>query len=283
MRFGINSVLWLTRWTDNDLWLVDKCKRMGFDAIEIPLLYVNFDATRLGKALASAGIEGVGCLAINESQDITSSDPTVRRAGIAFLTECVNKVNEWGGSSLVGAMCAAWCKNVKRPANEDEWKWSAECLREVAQHAGDVGITLCVEPINRYENYLINTLEQGASLVRMIAEPNVKILADIFHMNIEEKSFYNALIQHKGLIGHLHFSENDRGIVGTGHVDWDGVFKALSEIEFAGIGSIESFVVEVPELAAATSIWRPMAPSGDALASEGLAFLKRVASLYRLC
>jgi D-psicose/D-tagatose/L-ribulose 3-epimerase len=283
MKFGVNALLWTLQWTDKHLSLVDKCQRMGFDFIEIPLFELSFDAAKVARALNAAGLEGVGCIAINQSQDITSTDPGVRAAGVDFLKRCVDKVHEWKGTTLGGAISTAWYKNVGRPANEDDWKWSSECLKEVAQYAGPAGVKLGVEPINRYETFFITTLEQAAQLVGMIDEPNVKILADLFHMNMEEKNLHDALVQHKGLIGHLHFAENDRGLLGSGHTDWAGVFQGLAEIGFTETGAIETFVLDVPELAAATNIWRRLIPSADVMASAGLAFLKREAARYGLC
>jgi len=282
MKFGVSSLLWLGQWTDDACGLVERCKRFGFEVIEIPLFNLDFDAAKLRQTLVATGMEGVGCIALGPAQDITSSDPAVRAAGTIFLKQCIDKVNGWGGASLGGVISSAIGKNVGRPANQDEWQWSAECLKEVAQYANQAGVLLGLEVINRYETYFINTLAQARRLIEMIAEPNVKILADTYHMNVEEKDFYTPLVESDGLVGYIHFAENDRGLIGTGHVDWPGIFKGLAEINFTGTGSIESFVLEVPGLAGATNTWRRLAASADTLASEGLAFLKQTAAKYGL-
>lgn len=282
MKFGVSSLLWLGQWTDDAGGLVERCKRFGFEVIEIPLFSLDFDAGKLRKTLAVTGMEGVGCIALGAAQDLTSSDPAVRAAGTLFLKQCIDKVHEWGGASLGGVIASAIGKNVGRPANDDEWKWSADCLKEVARYAGAAGVLLGLEVINRYETPFINTLAQARTLIEMIGEPNVKILADTYHMNVEEKDFYTPLVQSKNLVGYMHFAENDRGLIGSGHVDWPGIFKGLAEINFTGTGSIESFVLEVPAIAGATNTWRRLAASADTLASEGLVFLKQMAAKYGL-
>lgn len=282
MKIGVNALLWTLKWSDQCLSVIDKCKAIGFDVVEIPLFDLGFDARKVKERLDANRLDGIGCIAIGAGQDITSDDPSVRAEGVVFLKKCVDKVAEWGGKALGGVIASAIGKNVGRPTNRDEWKWSAECLKQVAQFAATARVNLALEVVNRYESYLINTLDQATELIRMVDEPNLKILADTYHMNMEEQSFYCALMRNKDLIGHIHFVENDRGFVGKGHVDWNGVFKALHEMNFQGTGSIESFVLDVPEAAAATNIWRRMVPSADALASEGFAFLNQRAGQYQL-
>jgi D-psicose/D-tagatose/L-ribulose 3-epimerase len=159
----------------------------------------------------------------------------------------------------------------------EEWNWAVEGLREVAQHAKKRQVTVCLEPLNRFETYFLNTLEDAARLVNDIGAPNVKIHFDTFHANIEEKNPAEALRSVARDLGHVHVSENDRGIPGTGHNDWQGVLKALKAMRYKGWMTIESFAQPEPELAAAAAIWRDMAPSGDELAQQGLRFIRRLA------
>jgi D-psicose/D-tagatose/L-ribulose 3-epimerase len=138
-------------------------------------------------------------------------------------------------------------------------------------------VTLCVEPLNRFETYFLNTQEDAALLIGEIGEPNVRVHYDTFHANIEEKDPVKALKALGTRAGHVHVSESDRGIPGTGHVDWRGTLLALREIGYDGWLTIESFAQPEPQLAAAACIWRDMAPSGESLAREGLAFIKNLA------
>jgi D-psicose/D-tagatose/L-ribulose 3-epimerase len=158
-----------------------------------------------------------------------------------------------------------------------EWNWAVEGLQVVARHAQKRDVTVCLEPLNRFETYFLNTLEDAGRLVHDIGAPNVKIHFDTFHANIEERHPAEALRSVARELGHVHISENDRGIPGTGHNDWLGVLKALKDIGYEGWMTIESFAQPEPDLAAAAAIWRDIAPSGDELAQQGLRFIRGLA------
>jgi D-psicose/D-tagatose/L-ribulose 3-epimerase len=157
---------------------------------------------------------------------------------------------------------------------QDEWEWAVVGVRAAARRGQEVGVTLCVEPLNRFETYFLNTLSDAAQLVHNIGEPNVRIHFDTFHANIEERHPADSIRAVAKDLGHVHISENDRGIPGTGHTDWRGILSTLKEIGYEGWLTIESFAQPSPELAAAAAIWRDLAPSGDELASQGLRFIK---------
>jgi D-psicose/D-tagatose/L-ribulose 3-epimerase len=159
----------------------------------------------------------------------------------------------------------------------EEWKWAVEGLAQVARHAHDLGVMLCIEPLNRFETYFLNTQDDAARLVKDIGAPNVRIHFDTFHANIEEQNPAASLRSIAKVLGHVHISENDRGIPGTGHNDWRGVLSALKQIGYDGWLTIESFAQPEPNLAAAAAIWRDLAPSGDELAKRGLRFIKQLA------
>jgi len=150
----------------------------------------------------------------------------------------------------------------------------------VAEYALDYNVTIGLEPVNRYETYLINTCEQALKLKEMIGVENVKIHLDTYHMNIEEKSFYEATKLAGTDLIHYHLCENDRGIPGTGLVDWDGIFKALSEINYTGYAGLESFVDCTDNMN--TWVWRQLAPSGDVLLKEGIVFVNKMKKKYGL-
>jgi D-psicose/D-tagatose/L-ribulose 3-epimerase len=165
-----------------------------------------------------------------------------------------------------------------RRRTAEEWNWAVEALRAVAEHAHARQIVLCLEPLNRFETYFLNTLEDTARLIHEVGAPNLKIHFDTFHANIEERHPAEALRAVAADLGHVHISENDRGIPGTGHNDWRGVLAALQSIGYAGWLTIESFAQPEPDLAAAAAIWRDLAPSGDELAQQGLRFIRGLAT-----
>jgi len=157
---------------------------------------------------------------------------------------------------------------------KDEWKWGVDSMRQVAEHAGRVGVTLGVECLNRFETYLLNTHADAARFVKDVGHPNCRMMYDTFHANIEEKSIAGAIRDCADVCCHVHISENDRSTPGTGNVRWAENFDTLKEVGYDGWLMIEAFGLSLPELAAATKIWRRMYQSEEQLARDGLAFMK---------
>jgi len=283
MRFSAHCLLWTDRWSNDTLALIDRVAGLGLDAIEIPMRdHAAIDPPAIKERLAGAGIDVVCCVALPQEADITSSDATLRAAGIHFLKVTVAKAAELGSKIVTGVIYAPWNKMAGRGPTQDELNHSADSLREVARYAQERGVRLGVEAVNRYETYLVNTAEQARSFVNLIGEPNVGIHLDTFHMNIEEKNIADAVRTVGSQLFHLHVIENDRGTPGTGHVAWDPLFATLAEIKYTGFGGIETFLVLQPQLANLIRIWRKLAPDGDTLVREGLAFLRGKAREYGL-
>jgi len=281
MKFGIHAYAWCSEWSNKMLHLIDRCKGLGLDFLEIPLMRLDLvDAEAIRARLEEAGL-GVCCSTVlNAETDLTSSDAAVRRKGVRYLKDCVDACADMGSKMLAGVIYSEIGKKAVRRPSAREWQWSADGLGQVADYASDKGIMLGIEPVNRYETYLVNTVEQGLRLSKMIGRSNVRIHLDTYHMNIEEKSFYEAAKAAAGRICHIHACENDRGIPGTGLVDWDGLFRALAEQKYDGSIALESFVEVSDSMIAATCIWRDLAPSGDVLVREGLKFLRGMEKRY---
>lgn len=275
MQFSAHCLIWTDKWSDNAVGLIDRVASMGFDAIEITMRdLAAIDALVVKRRLDDAGIKAICVTGIPRNADLTSSDVDVRAEGIKILKATVEKAVNLGSDLVTGVTYAPWTKLVGRGPTGDELSWSAESLREVARYAQRFGVRLGIEPVNRYETYVLNTAAQARCFVDRIGEPNIGIHLDTFHMNIEEKSLPDAIRTAGEKLFHLHAIENDRGIPGTGHLDWDGVFNALAQVGYNGVAGIETFLVAVPHVAALTCIWRQLAPDGDTLAQNGLAFLK---------
>lgn len=277
MRFGVHPFIWTSQWNDGSLELIDKAKSFGFDFIEIPLVDPSLVTPEsLKKRLQQAKIDYCVSTCLNNETDLSSYDKNIRKKGINHLKKCIEVTSEIGARLLCGPIYCAFGKKVGRPGNSEEWKFVADSLSEIAKFAQRYKVDLGLEPLNRYEEYLINTVEQAKRLIKDIEEPNVKIQLDTFHMHIEEKNQYNAIKEAGDLLCHIHLCENDRGIPGTGQCDWEGIFKALSEINYKGSCAIEGFFASIPEIAAATCVWRDLAPDPDTLVREGLKFLKNM-------
>jgi D-psicose/D-tagatose/L-ribulose 3-epimerase len=277
MRFGASTFIWTSPFGDDKLDLCDHVAELGFDAIEIciedPALV---DGEAVARAAADAGVGVLVCGAFGPDRDISHEDPEVRAQAGRYLRTCVDIAAAVGSPLVAGPMYSATGKT--RLASDEErrqqWEWAVEGLRAVADYAAEHEVTLAIEPLNRFETDLVNTVEQGMSLCRDIDRPNAGLLLDTFHMNIEEKDIAAALRQAGLFLRHFHACENDRGAPGSGHVEWDAVFAALGDLGYEGDVVIESFTPEIREIARAVSLWRPVAPDGDTLARDGLAFLR---------
>jgi len=280
-RIGINTFLWTTKWDSGIAKILENIRKIGFDAVQIPLLSLDFlDPKELAVALKELNLYCFISAGLREHTDITSDDPQIRQRGIDYLKGCVEFAQEVGSPFLSGSFHSVFGKKSQGPVSEKKWEYSADCLRVVARQAQDYCLVL--EPINRYESFLVNTAKQAEKLIDMIGEPNVKIQLDTFHMNIEENDFYNTIKSVSDKLVHFHVADNHRGCFGRGTVPWDKVFSALAEINYRGAIVIETFVPEVVEVAIAAAIWRKMASSADELAIEGYEFIKKLVEKYNL-
>jgi D-psicose/D-tagatose/L-ribulose 3-epimerase len=281
VKFGVHLYLWAERLDVLALKLIKKIKDMGFDGVEIPLTELEaIDMEKTKKELKRHDIVGIGSLGLPLDKDITSGDEATRKRGIEFMKRCVEAISELGGDSINGVVYTSWGKITGKPRTEIEWKYSVESLKEVCRYANKYGVTFGLEPVNRFETYFLNTAADAVKLAKAVGEPNIKVHLDTFHMNIEEKDFYQPIKDVGPMLWHMHCCESDRGMAGTGHVDWEGVFRALSEVKYDRWIVVESFTMDMEKIAASTAIWRKMAPSADALASEGLKFLKQMTKKY---
>ena len=281
MNVGIHAYAWCSQWTNDTLHLIDRVKELGLDFIEIPLMCLEtFDGDAIKARLKSVGLEAVTSTVLLGETDITSEDPNIRKKGIEYLNACVDATHHIGASSFSGVIYSQHVKSLARRPDKRLWEYSADCLRVVAQRALDLGVLIGLEPVNRYESCLINTCEQALQLKEMIGVDSVKIHLDTYHMNIEEKSFYSATKLAGTNLIHYHLCENDRGIPGTGLVDWDGIFKALAEIRYRGNAALESFVDCTDNMN--TWVWRQLAPDGNTLLKEGVAFIRKKQQEYGL-
>ena len=277
MKFAVHSLLWTERFDNEPERLVEKAKKLGFDGMEIyvsPQQLPSFDKARVKKALESADMDCVGSTCLTVETDVTSTDEAIRRRGISHLEASAELFSELGAKLVSGVTYVAWGKTVGRSRTEEEWKRAVESLKEVCRRISNFEIILGLEPVNRFETYFLNTATDAIRLAKEVGEPSIGVHLDTFHMNIEEKNYYDPIIKADKLLCHFHCCENDRGIAGTGNVNWDEVFRGLADIGYDNWITIESFTPEIKDVAASTAIWRQLAPSADALASESLRFLR---------
>lgn len=278
MKYGVNMLAWTMHVGEELEPLFFRIREWGFDGVEI---FVSpqepASAQPVKRVLDRANLERTTCSVLPRDANLVSTQPEVRARGVEYLKRCVARTAELDARLFCGPLYAALGVMSGTRRTQDEWSWAVEGLRIVARYAQEQGVMLCLEPLNRFETYFLNTLDDSARLVREIGAPNVLVHFDTFHANIEEQNPAAALRLIAKELGHVHISENDRGIPGTGHNDWRGILLALKDIGYDGWLTIESFAQPEPELAAAAAIWRDLAPSGDELARRGLAFIRQLA------
>ncbi|MHB9036446.1 MAG: sugar phosphate isomerase/epimerase family protein [Armatimonadota bacterium] len=281
LRYAVHAWAWTGSWSNKTLNLIDRAKKLGFDLIEIPLMEIDLvDPGAIRERLESVGLDVCTSTVLSEATDITGEDEETRVAGLEYLKKCVKATADMGAMVFTGVTYSAIGRKIDRKPDELYWERSAKGLKTAAKYAQDLGVTIGIEPVNRYETFLINTGEQALRLREMIDEPNVAIHLDAYHMNIEENDFYQPTKNAAPLLCHYHLSESHRGTPGTGVVDWDGIYRALGEANYDGTVGLESFA-EVSEASRATTcIWRDLAPSSDELLRNGLAYLKGLEKKY---
>ncbi len=227
------------------------------------------------------GLECIGCTCLDRDTDVTSSDEATRKRGINHLQKSGELFSDLGGNLFSGVTYGAWGKLTGTGRTNEEWNNSVESLREACRLVRGNDITIGLEPANRFETYFLNIAADAVKLAKEVNEPNIGVHLDTFHMNIEEKNFYDPIVATGQLLCYMHCCENDRGVAGTGNTNWDAVFKALSKINYDKWITLESFTPDIKSVAASTAIWRQVAPSADSIASDGLKYLKSMRAKYQ--
>jgi D-psicose/D-tagatose/L-ribulose 3-epimerase len=278
MKFGVNTWVWVSPLDDESLAkLAPRIAEFGFDWIELPIESPgDFDYTRAAAIVREHGFGVSVGAAFGPDRDLIHPDEAIRANGAAYIRHCIEAAGTMGATNLIGPMYSAVGRTWQISADERERSTEllARQLRALAGYAAEHGVTLCVEPLNRFETSFLNLATQGAELIDRVAHPACQLMLDTFHMNIEEASLGEAIRAAGPRLRHFHACENDRGTPGSGHVPWGDVAAALREIGYDGPVVIESFTDKVKTIARAAAIWRPLAPSQDALARDGLAFLR---------
>jgi len=279
ISYGINTFSWTSPFRTKDLPLLEKAKALGFDVVELPIeAETDIDYAKAAEAYKKAGLRCVVCAVMGSSRDPSHEDEAIQKGGVAYLKHLVDAVVAMGGKLVAGPVYAAVGRQWQATAEQRkrDLERCTKNLRAVARYAEDKGVTVAIEPLNRFETSFINLTEQAVELMKMIDSPSMKLMMDTFHANIEEKSLGKAIQLAGQDLVHVHANENDRGTPGSGHVAWAEVGAALKKVKFGGTLSIESFTTEVKEIARAAAVWRPLAPTMDGLAKDGLAFLKKL-------
>jgi D-psicose/D-tagatose/L-ribulose 3-epimerase len=276
MKIGMNLLLWTSHVTPEHAPIFEKLKTTGFDGVEVPLFEgdeAHYKA--VGRELQRAGLSCSTITVCSPDASPVSNDDAERQRALDRLKWCLDMTAAVGGDVLCGPYTAPLGVFSGKEPSEDEKKRAADVLRVGAEHAAKLDARIAVEFLCRFETYMLNTARDAAAMVKRVDHPALGMLYDTFHANIEEKNPPSALAAVANETIHFHISENDRGTPGTGHVQWRETFRELRKMNYDGWLTIEAFSRVLPELAAATRVWRDFFPTTDEVYQRGFQFIRK--------
>lgn len=275
MKTGMNLLLWATHVTSAHFPLFAKLKQASFDGVEVPLF--EGDSAHYKAVRKELDNQGLGCTTVTvASPDANpiSPDANLRKAAVARLKWAIEMTATLGGEVMAGPYHSPLGVFSGQGPTEEEKKRAAEVLHQAAEEAAKVKVKLAIEYLNRFECYFLTHAADARALVDRVNHPNFRTMYDTFHANIEEKSPTAGITTLGDRFVHVHISESDRGTPGTGMVHWDETFQALRKAKYDGWLVIEAFGRALPDLAAATKVWRDLFPSAEEVYTQGLRFMK---------
>ncbi len=275
MKFGANTFIWAESFGPEQFPLLPRIKAAGLDGIEVPIIDpAALQPAAIRRELEKHGLAATVCSVLPRGLSLIVSDAETRRKTVRHLQDCIRAAAEMGAGLIAGPLYSPVGHFTGRRPTAEEWKMAVESWRELGPALAAANMRIAIEPLNRFETYFLNTTADAARLCDEIGDPRVGILFDTFHANIEEKSVGPAMRAAGRHLKHIHTCENDRGIPGTGNVNWPEFFQTVRAMGYDGWMTIESFGFSLGELAAAASIWRDLASTPEAIAFEGVKFLR---------
>jgi D-psicose/D-tagatose/L-ribulose 3-epimerase len=279
-QIGVNAWVWTSPVNTAEFGrLAPMVKGMGFDLIEFGIESTSdLDYAQAGNLAKANGLGVSVCAAMGPDRDLIHADDSIRKNGMDYVRHCIDAAKTVGAKNVIGPLYSAVGRTWQ--STDDERKRDTDLLvrqlKDLSTYAGDRGVGLAVEPLNRFETSFMNLASQAIDVVDRVDHPSCGILLDTFHMNIEERSIGDAIRAAGKRVRQIHTCENDRGAPGSGHVPWQEVAKACRDIGFNGPYVIESFTNKVKSIARAAAIWRNFSDTQDALAADGLRFLRKL-------
>jgi D-psicose/D-tagatose/L-ribulose 3-epimerase len=276
MKIGMCMFLWTTSVGPEHEALMADIKATGFDGVEIPVFEGTPDSfAETGRMLDRLGLARTAVSAMGDrAHDLLSADAATRAAGIERMRWVLDCTAALGADRVSGPLHSVLGQFSGTGPTVDEIKRGVECQQRIGEHAASVGVSVGLEALNRFECYLVNTMDALGALLQGIGHPNIRAMYDTFHANIEEADPIGALIRNKADVVHIHISENDRGVPGRGNIPWAETFAAIKAIGYDDWLTIESFGRGLPDLAAATKVWRDFAESPEAVYRDGYTHIR---------
>jgi D-psicose/D-tagatose/L-ribulose 3-epimerase len=282
LPIGANTWIWFSPPTDERIAaLAPRLSAWGFDIMELPVENPgDWDPPRTAELLAGHGLRATVCAVMPPGRELAAADDATVGETSDYLRRCIDAAATVSGDAR-GIVAGPMYTSVGRLWRLDGGERAAlieelaGSLAPLAEYAGERGVRLAVEPLNRFETGVLNTAEQALELIETVDSPALGILLDTFHMNVEEKNLAAAVRAVGPRLAHFHACGSDRGTPGEDHTDWPEISQALAEVGYCGPVCIESFTAENETIATAAAIWRPLAASQDEIATGGLQFLRR--------
>jgi len=267
-KIGIYYAYWTHDWDADFHPYVDKVAGIGFDILEVNAGTIASMTPAERQSLKAhaddRGITLTYCIGLPKDVDPSSEDIGTRQRGVAYLKQMATAIGEMGGGTLGGILYSYWPATL--PDGGDKrlyWDRSVASMQEAARAAEDNGVYFCLEVVNRFEQFLINTCVEALQYIDMVGSPNVKVMLDTFHMNIEE-DFIGAAVERAGeKLGHLHIGENNRMPPGYAHIPWTELGAAVRKIGYQGNVVMEPFLMPGGEVGRDIKVFRDMSVGLD--------------------
>jgi D-psicose/D-tagatose/L-ribulose 3-epimerase len=274
MKIGVSAFAWTTQLAPTHLRLLSLLREKGIEGFEIPMFDpADLDAAQLQRAFAASDVECTICTILPPGINPISESAEERKKAQAHLVRCIETAGEIGAHRIGGPLYAPIGYLPGRRRTQDEWNWAVECMQTLGALLDRYDIALGIEPVNRSETFFLNTAADANAFCDAIAHPRIGVLIDTFHANIEEKNIAAAVRSAGPRLMHLHASENDRGLLGSGHVDFRSIVSALKEIGYDGYLMIEGFGYSAAEANSLGALWGDLNVTPEDIAFRGAAYL----------
>jgi D-psicose/D-tagatose/L-ribulose 3-epimerase len=277
MKIGVSAFAWTTKLDQTHLNLLPSIREHGIEGFEVPMFDpAEIDAKSFRQAFEASELECTVCAILPAGINPISTDEADRKKAVAHLVRCIETAAEIGAHRMGGPLYAPIGYLPGRRRTGDEWSWAVECFQSLGDALDRNEMTLAIEPVNRSETFFLNTADEASAFCDAVGHSRVGVLIDTFHANIEEKNIADAVRKAGPKLMHVHASENDRGLLGSGHVDFHGIVAALEEIGYDGYLMIEGFGYSAVEKNSLGALWGDMNVTPEDIAFEGATYLRRL-------
>ena len=275
MKIGVSFFAWTAQLTSTHLSILPSLREHGLDGFEIPMFDpAELPATEIRRASEANALDCSVCAILPSGINPISPDVEVRKRSLRHLIHCVETTAEVGGKLLGGPLFAPIGYLPGHRRTDEEWNWAIEAFQRIGEILEANEVTISIEPVNRSETYFLRTAEEAKSFCKAVGNPRIGVTIDTFHANIEEQSIPQAVLSLGTKLKHIHASENDRGLLGSGHVDFTAIVAALRQIDYDGYLMIEGFGYSGEETNSPGFLWANVDLSPEDIAFQGAQYLR---------